>query len=403
MTINRSTMGNSNIALLVNQVTGDTSEISLKNGNNIFNIGGGIPQGIDTTPVRGSTQAEGVSYGIVENDNDLGCTYGDWTIIPLRDFEAQVKVWGAGGGAHSHGTEKTAGGGGFSRADITFFSKIPYTIWVGQGGFYSTGRYSTNHNRWQYRTNGTFGNGGGAAHAGGSGGGLSGIFFNTFGNDVGPGGGHGSHSPGSNDVGGVATWFRSPSQNNSLVIAGGGGGQGNTGAHANGGGGGGANGQVAHNAGGGSQTAGGYAGYNGALAGGPFQGGFGGNTSHAGGGGGGWFGGGGGGHTGGHHDGGGGGSGHVLDLHSTTGYRNLWIKQAYPHIVRNGYTEAAPSIGNSVYTNVPANYNDEDWGLAGLGAGSGQWATNSSSVIRYGYWTNWRSGTNGRVVIKVTG
>lgn len=402
MTINRTVgkSGKEGIAYLMNQVTGDISILSTINNRKIFNVGGGPP-----VAIQGGFSQNGHSHANqgVNTNPGFGSLYGDWTIIPIRTFEAQVKCWGAGGGAHSHGTERTAGGGGFSSATIIFEENIPYTIWVGQGGFHGNVAYGTNANRYNYRTNGTFGNGGGAGYNGGSGGGLSGIFYNTFGNDAGPGGGHGVGYINNTDVGGVATIFRSPGQQNALIIAGGGGGQGSTGSHANGGGGGGTTGNNSHNGGGGSQTAGGNGGYNSAQAGSALHGGFGGISSHAGGGGGGWFGGGGGGHSGSHHDGGGGGSGHVLDLHSTTGYRNFWLKTAKPNLVSNGYTETAIGRGNNVFRNIPAGRDDPDWGFAGIGAGPGELRLSHTDMYKYGNWNQWVSGTNGRVVVTVRG
>ena len=89
-----------------------------------------------------------------------GTNYGEWVIVPHQDFEAQVKIWGAGGGAHGS-TGGAAGGGGFAKARVEFYQGIPYSITVGEGGFYAHHNYDGNGSRYAYRTNTTFGNGGG--------------------------------------------------------------------------------------------------------------------------------------------------------------------------------------------------------------------------------------------------
>jgi len=387
---------NNLLAIVYNDATGEIDYIS-SDKTRIFNRGGAFGRELDSFPANGQDQGEfGVFFSQMPRKH-----YGSWTLIPFTTFEARVKMWGAGGGSHSHGSgSQYAGGGGYSQADIVFLEQKPYTIWVGQGGGYGRPGSYGDHNYWTYRSSGTFGNGGGSKY-GGSGGGLSGIFFNTLGADGGAGGGHGGQGHIDNgQVGGVATWFRSPAQTNAIIIAGGGGGNGHAnGHHGQGGGGGGDTGGAAHNSGGGSQTAGGGGGYS-AGSGFALHGGRGG-TSHASGGGGGWFGGGGGGHSGNHHNGGSGGSGHLLDINSTSGtYPNHWIKTTYPFLVRNGYREAAPG-NHGTYVNQAAYVSDPDWGYAGVGAGAAGVNDNNTNKTYLGEHGHWYDGTNGRVVIDI--
>ena len=387
----------------MNNTTGAHSYVeSPSNGiNKVLDIGGGFGASQEATSPNVNT-----SYlGDVNQWNGAfgqGLTYGEWTIIPSRTFVAEVKLWGAGGGSHSHGGNSYAGGGGYARGEVIFLENIPYTFWVGQGGFYSQARYGTNGNRYNYRTSGTFGNGGGGGHNAGSGGGMSGIFFNTLGLES-QGSGHNSQGHSTNqEVGGVSTWFRTPSQNNALLIAGGGGGAGHNSQshHGQGGGGGGANGNSGHIAGGGTQTGGGGSWTNGSQNGHQMHGGWGGNSTHCGGGGGGWFGGAGGSHTGSHYNGGGGGSGHSLELNSVSGYRNFWIKNQYGSLVNNSYLEVSPSAHGS-YVNMAAGRNDADWQYAGIGAGAANHNSNTNAMKFLGFYSGWRSGTNGRIVVRV--
>lgn len=322
-----------------------------------------------------------------------GVNYGGWVIIPNQTFDANVKVWGAGGGSRGHDTGNAyAGGGGFSSATIRFYKDTPYAVMVGQGGDHVTHRHSGTGMRGNYRLAGTYGNGGGGAHHGGNGGGLSGVFFNTFVNQGGSGSGHGA----------IASTFRGPNRSNALIIAGGGGGQGyhSQGHHGGGGGGGGTTGNNGHNANGGSQTGGGGNWGHGTQAGYAFHGGHAGDAGDSGGGGGGWFGGAGGAHHSSHHNGGGGGSGHLLDLHSTSGYPNFWLKQRYPDLVRNGSTSTAPGVYNN-HNVYPGNHSDSDWMGAGLGGGSQGQDAGQQTFGRVGL-GNWHTGYNGRVVITVT-
>lgn len=404
MSIQR-TRGDSNkggLFSLFNNVTGSHSYMDIPSDgiNKVIDIGGGF--GVDETVPVGTNHSNALgAVNYYANPTGFGFLYGDWTIIPNRTFSAQVKLWGAGGGSHTHGGNSFAGGGGHARGDILFMEGIPYTFWVGQGGFYTQSRYGTNEQRHQYRTGGTFGGGGGGGHNAGSGGGLSGIFFNTLGHESQGVPSNVGHN-GAPNVGGTTSWFRTPSPQNALLIAGGGGGagHGNQSHHGQGGGGGGTNGNVGHNSGAGTQTAGGGAGYNSAQAGGHFFGGWGGQGSHGGGGGGGWYGGGGGGHSGGHYNGGGGGSGHSLELNSVAGYRNFWIKGAYGELVSNSYMETSPSA-HGTYVNMAAGRSDADWQYAGVGAGAANYNTNDNNLKLLGMHQAWRSGTNGRVVIRV--
>jgi hypothetical protein len=388
---------------LLNNVTSEISPLSVEEREEpLVNIGGGFGDGPSDPTPNNSEQRLG-NYRRM-TPSGFGFNYGDWTIIPQKTFIGEVKLWGAGGGSHGNGRNSSAGGGGHTRGEVTFLEGVPYTFWVGQGGSRPWRNYSTNGARWTYRANGTFGNGGAGGVDGGSGGGLSGLFFNTLGNDGGPGGGHNNGGYGTSDyAGGISTWFRSPSQNNALLIAGGGGGAGhhNSNHHGQGGGGGGTQGNVGHNSGRGTQSGGGSGGYNSAQAGFYMHGGSGGNGSHGGGGGGGWFGGGGGGHTSNHYNGGGGGSGHALDLHSTTGFRNFWIKEKYGEdFVRNSFTETSPSDhGNRV--NMSAGRGDKDWDYAGLGGGFGNTVSNTNNSKFIGYHSPWYTGMNGRFVLRV--
>jgi len=390
------------LASLFNNVTGSHSSLnSQRYEEPIVNIGGGFgARGDGDGPATYDSNPGEVDHW--NRNPGFGSTFGEWTIIPNRDFVAEVKLWGAGGGSHGHGGNSYAGGGGYAKGDVVFLEGKPYTFWVGQGGFYSQARYGTNGNRYNYRTAGTFGNGGGGGHNSGSGGGMSGIFFNTLGFES-QGAGHGGTGHSNNtEIGGVNTWFRTPSQNNALLIAGGGGGAGHssTSHHGQGGGGGGAIGNAGHNAGGGTQTAGGANWTNGSQAGYAFHGGHGGVSTHAGGGGGGWFGGSGGSHTSSHYNGGGGGSGHSLELNSVAGYRNYWIKENVSNIVTNSYLEVSPSV-HGTYVNMAAGRTNSDWGYAGVGAGSANHNSNSNDRKWLGFYQGWRSGTNGRIVVRV--
>ena len=328
-----------------------------------------------------------------QGDLDYGNKFGIWTIIPYRTFYGNVKVWGGGGGARSYDTGNAkGGGGGHSRATLKFIENIPYTVMVGQGGDHTTHRHSGTGGRGTFNPAGTFGNGGGGAQHGGSGGGMSGIFFNTFGNNGGPGHGHGY----------IGTPHRGPGRQNALIIAGGGGGSGhhNNSNHGQAGGGGGTTGNAGHNAGGGSQTGGGGNWSYGSQAGYAFHGGHAGDGSSSGGGGAGWFGGAGGAYHSNHHNGGGGGSGHLLDIHSQSGYPNFWIKQRYPDIVQLGETETSISAHQNNELN-PARMSDVDWRGAGMGGG-GQgndtmtrvFGGTGSGNLNYNH-----AGYNGRVVV----
>lgn len=302
--------------------------------------------------------------------------YGEYILIPNVDFVGYVEMWGAGGGCHSHAnsdTGNTGGGGGYARSTIRFKKDIPYCIVVGQGGSHvnNTPEGASlfyNSRFWQA----TIGGGGQGHASGGSGGGLSGIFYNSFGSiDYSPAGGN---SRAASQQASVLQTRRSttyPQQANALLIAGGGGGGGHTGAanHGQAGGGGGTTSNPAHNTTGASQTNGGNGGYGG-LAGIAMLGGQAGTgSSHTGGGGGGWFGGGGGGHTTGHHNGGSGGSGHAIDLYSSGPNSHLL------QFVSGSYLETSPSVyvgsnASTANTNRPAqDSNARRFATAGRGGG----------------------------------
>lgn len=253
--------------------------------------------------------------------------YGSYVFVPNDSFIGLVHMWGAGGGGYYNSGDSWAGGGGYSQAIMRFEQDIPYTIVVGEAGHWAA-----------TSTHGGGGRGHGTSN-GGSGGGLSGIFFNTY------------HT-------GRSVWGHGTppvSQSNALIIAGGGGGKGHHNQavnFGNAGGGGGWIGKQAHNATGGTQTAGGAAGYSNAQAGSALHGGqAGNNASWLGGGGGGWYGGGGGGHSGVHHNGGAGGSGHIAYSSSIASQPNNNLSS---YIIQ-GFLEKAP--GTIYYGDSrPANF-----------------------------------------------
>lgn len=257
--------------------------------------------------------------------------HGSYSLVPKRDFYATVDMWGAGGGgSHSGGGSHTgSGGGGFTTGKVLFQRNILHTIWVGEGG------RSDGQNR------PIFGGGGLNHSAGGSGGGLSGIFINNQVNRTG-----------------------------ALLIAGGGGGGGHSGNghHGNGGGGGGLSGNSAHAGSAGSQTGNGGGGYGNSRGGhGIFEGGrCTQDQSHIGGGGGGWYGGGGGGHAGpNHYNGGSGGSGHFVGASGTENADNYGFR----FLVTDASTNAAPQTnsGSNWQGGNPANPSDPRRGVSGQG------------------------------------
>ena len=327
---------------------------------------------------------KGTSNSLWDNPG-YGVTYSEWAIIPTTTFKGQVKMWGAGGGAHGS-TGGAAGGGGHTYGDVRFLKDIPYVVWVGEGGFYAHHNYDSNAQRYRFRQGTTFGNGGGGGHNGGGGGGLSGLFFDCAPTGGGPGGGFGH----------VGTTFRSPGQSTSLLIAGGGGGAGHhgTGQHGQGGGGGGETANHGHAQAQANQHAGGHRWDTGSAGqiGYAFQGGFGGATSYTGGGGGGWYGGPGGTHgSTNHHNGGGGGSGHILP-NTIAGYPNHWIKEQYPNLVKNAGSVTAPGLHQN-HNPAAAGTTDIDYvNYTGYGAGNSATFTPTLS-----------SGNNGRVMIRFTG
>jgi hypothetical protein len=364
MTIRRDqTNRTESIATVVNSATGEVDLLYPEDNSIIFDKG------------TGTSWIDDQGYGV---------NYGEWMIVPTVDFKTQVKIWGAGGGAHGS-TGGAAGGGGHTYGDVRFLKGVPYIVWVGEGGFYSYHSYNSNGGRYIYRSNTTFGGGGGGGHNGGGGGGMSGLFFQAAPTNGGPG--HGYQA--------VATSFRSPGQSTALLIAGGGGGAGHHGTsnHGQGGGGGGEVANHGHAQAQSNQHAGGHrwdAGSAGQIA-WQFQGGFGGSSSYTGGGGGGWYGGPGGTHHSSHHNGGGGGSGHILP--NTTGERpNYWIKEQYPNIVVNAGTTTAPGVHQN-HNPAAAGTSDVDYtNYVGYGAGNSTTYTPSTN-----------RGNNGRVMIRFKG
>ena len=249
--------------------------------------------------------------------------FGSYLLTPKEDFLAWVHMWGAGGGNYNSGNDSArAGGGGFTQGLVLFKANIPYTLTVGEAGRYGT-------------TATTHGGGGDVSNYNnsGSGGGLSGLFYNST---------HYGKSP----------WAYSPpvSQSQALLIAGGGGGAGHHvaagGGHGGGGGGGGWTGNQGHNSGPGGQNGGGHGSYYSSTTHSEGKALHGGRKSQqgtwSGAGGGGWFGGGGGGHSAGHHDGGSGGSGHHAMPSSVMSQPN----NALATFVLAANTENAPSSFN---------------------------------------------------------
>lgn len=351
------------IGTVVNHVTSDISYLEKNDGAIIFDEG------------------YGQSFW---NTDEYGVQYGEWLIVPHEDFRAEVKMWGAGGGAHGN-TNGAAGGGGHTYGDVTFYKDRPYVVWVGENGFYSHHNYDSNGSRYRPRMNCTFGGGAGAGHNGGGGGGMSGLFFDCAPTNGGPGAHYAS----------IGTTFRSPGQATALLIAGGGGGAGhhNTSRHGMGGGGGGLTANPGHAQAAANQHAGGHrwnTGSSGQI-GHQFQGGFGGSSSYTGGGGGGWYGGTGGTHHSNHHNGGGGGSGHIVSG-TADEYPNAWIKNEYPNIVTNAGTSTAPAVHQN-FNPAAAGTTDPDYvNYSGYGGG------NSTT-----YTPNTSSGVCGRVIIRYKG
>jgi hypothetical protein len=313
-----------------------------------------------------------------------GVDFGEWVLIPQKTFQADIKMWGAGGGAHN-ASGGAAGGGGYARSSITFFKDKPYTLWVGQGGSYAYHNHDSNGNRTNYWESGGFGGGGNGGHNAGGGGGMSAIFYNTHGLEGMRGAQYGTGPMGT---------FDGPNQGNVILVAGGGGGAGHhsTSNHGQGGGGGGVYAHVGHAQSNATQTDAGHAWRDGSYGSGGYRmhGGHGGSSSYTGGGGGGYWGGAGGTHrgTGSHHNGGGGGSGHALDLNSTEPHWNYWIKERYPTMVRDSYMEIAP--GNHQNHNpAAAASGDSEWNGSGQGAGNGTQGTGNG-------------GRNGRIIMRVT-
>ncbi len=369
MTLTRSRSVKS-LATLLNTATSTYTRIPLEAANSstpIFNIGSGSGQD---------------GHSAVPGEN-----FGEWTLTPNVTFNASVKMWGAGGGAHNHSGSGAAGGGGYASSQITFLKDTPYVIWVGQGGSYAYHNQDSNGNRTNAWESGGFGGGGGGGHNAGGGGGMSAIFFNTYGAEGMPGQWWNS----------TESTFKGPTQQNVILVAGGGGGAGHHGTaqHGQGGGGGGAVANHGHAQSQSTQIDAGHAWRDGSYgsAGTRMHGGHGGANSYTGGGGGGYWGGPGGTHrgTGSHHNGGGGGSGHALDLGSTPEHWNFWIKERYPTLVRSSYLETAPGVHQNHNPN-PAATGDADF-VGGVGRGAGH---DASHNIFHG-------GGNGKVIIRVLG
>lgn len=268
-----------------------------------------------------SPSVNGKSTWNLAVDGDLVLSSGgSWSISPVGDFNATVKMWGAGSGGASRpetSDDGTGGGGGYASGTVSFINGITHLLRVGNPG--------------------TAGNGG----AGGSpGGGNAGTGNNSSNRPTGGGGYSGI--------------FRtSVSQANAVLMAGGGGGF----STQKGGAGGGTTGQAAgfisaglsNPAGGGSQNAGGAGGGSGAGASGSaLQGGGGQDGAGAGGGGG-----------GGYYGGGGGGNYLASDGQGSGGGGSGYYSSLY-------VTNATLTTGNY---QTPGNDTDPDRGTAGNGGG----------------------------------
>lgn len=263
-------------------------------------------------------------------------------VIPLKSFNASVKVWGAGGGCRiTSGGANKGGGGGYAGGNVTFNPLETYLGVIGSGGKNMADNTASSN----YPLGYGFGGQGPAIGYAGQGGGLSGLFATQLGQA-------------------------------SAVIVGGGGGGGGVDGNTNGGGGGGLVGEdgydpsgkgAAYRAGsGGTQTAVGVNGYNnpsGSVAPSGFQGGSsgsGGDSGGGGGGGGGYYGGGAGfnGDSPSGNNGGAGGSGYIAPFVST------------------GVLTAAVA-----YT--PGNSSDSARGAAALGASSTGSLTTAGNGLIY--------------------
>ena len=67
-------------------------------------------------------------------------TCGTWTVTPQSDFYANIKMWGAGGGASQDyppgagGSLGIGGAGGYTRGNVSFLSGVTYQFIVGCSG-----------------------------------------------------------------------------------------------------------------------------------------------------------------------------------------------------------------------------------------------------------------------------
>jgi hypothetical protein len=123
-----------------------------------------------------SPAVSGKSTWDLNSDGPLNLiTAGTWTITPqTASFAANVKVWGAAGGAGFNGG--TGGGGGYAFGRISFQTSTSYLLVVGAGGNKATSGAGATGGTGV----GTGGTGGGVNGGGGGGGGAgSGVFFST--------------------------------------------------------------------------------------------------------------------------------------------------------------------------------------------------------------------------------
>lgn len=179
-----------------------------------------------SAPTRAFTISPAVSGKTtwdLDTDGPLALSsYGDWTIVPLTNFSASVKIWGAGGGRGATNAFSTAnafgGGGGYAGGTFSATSGTTFVLRVGQGGLFTTTSI--------FESGTAFGGGGSGTNYSdrqwncGGGGGLSGIFVNsvTQANSVliaGGGGGGGGYFGGGSGI------YQSDDQ-----VSGGGGGSG---------------------------------------------------------------------------------------------------------------------------------------------------------------------------------
>ena len=89
----------------------------------------------------------------------------------------------------------------------------------------------------------------------------------------------------------------------------------------------------------------------------------------------------------------------MLDLNSTGGYPNNWIKTKYPDLVTDGYSVNGKTTHQNHNIN-PGYHADSDWMGAGQGGGSQGQSSGEQIFGRTGLGGGWdHSGYPGRVII----